>query len=469
MAFREHVLRQPLAVSGGQHGRGPHNSPRRGRRTRGCQSGLQDGEGLFAVFDDTSFDTSPERVTAVFTSLQGAPWPRGIHINPGKIKVWSAAGVKPPGCDAMQGITESFDPTALVWRGSELSTFQQGMKVLATPLGHPDFVRANLEWKSISHQWFLDRIPLMEDVQASWLLLVHCAAALANYMTRVLEPASSLEFCERNDLALWHCLCNIMQISPSQAQDIRQTATMPMILGGLGLRSAVRVREAASWSSWADCLPMVHQRHPSVAANLVVQLRGGAQGPFFRAAAEAVQYLEASGFEAPTWKVLACGVRPVPREPEDLEPGVVRRGWQHAAASAVELHAREELFSQVSDQVKALARSQGRPGAGAPFTAIPSHLFRVLLLRRLRQPLPFTGRACRCGRLLDAFGHHRAACGRVGVLSRRGSSGECSCTNLPRGWWARAYQYVRADVVWKSSWTVSPCMATRSWLRTQLL
>ena len=309
--------------------------------------------------------------------------------------------MKPPGCDVMQGIAESFDPTALVWRGSELSTFQQGMKVLATPLGHPDFVRANLEWKSISHQRFLDRIPLMEDVQASWLLLVHCAAALANYMTRVLEPASSLEFCERNDLALWHCLCNIMQISPSQAQDIRQTATMPMILCGLGLRSAFRVRQAATWSSWADCLPMVHQRHPSVAANFVVQLRGGAQGPFFRAAAEAVQYLEASGFEAPTWKVLALGVRPVPREPEDLEPGVVRRGWQHAAASAVELHAREELFSRVSHQVKALARSPGRPGAGAPFTAtpscpettIPSHLFRVLLLRRLRQPLPFTGRA----------------------------------------------------------------------------
>ena len=115
-----------------------------------------------------------------------------------------------------------------------------------------------------------------------------------------------------------------MQISPSLEQDVRQTATMPMILGGLGLRSAVRVRQAAYWSSWADCLPMVHQRHPSVAANLVAQLRGGIQGRFFRAAAEAVHTLEVAGFEAPTWEALAMGARPSPREPEDHEPGGVR-------------------------------------------------------------------------------------------------------------------------------------------------
>ena len=42
-------------------------------------------------------------------------------------------------------------------------------------------------------------------------------------------------------------------------------------------------------------------------------------------------------------------------------------------------------------------------------------LFRVIFLRRLRQPLPFTGCACRCGHLTDPNGHHRAACARTGV------------------------------------------------------
>ena len=41
-------------------------------------------------------------------------------------------------------------------------------------------------------------------------------------------------------------------------------------------------------------------------------------------------------------------------------------------------------------------------------------------MRRLRLPLPLVSRTCRCGRLLDSFGHHRAACSRAGVLERRG-------------------------------------------------
>ena len=47
-------------------------------------------------------------------------------------------------------------------------------------------------------------------------------------------------------------------------------------------------------------------------------------------------------------------------------------------------------------------------------------LFRVLLLKRLRMPFSVNVRACRCGRLLDVLGHHRAACSRVGELGKRG-------------------------------------------------
>ena len=45
-------------------------------------------------------------------------------------------------------------------------------------------------------------------------------------------------------------------------------------------------------------------------------------------------------------------------------------------------------------------------------------VFRTLLLRRLRLPLPLTVRACRCGLFLDAVGHHRSACAVSGVLGR---------------------------------------------------
>ena len=43
-------------------------------------------------------------------------------------------------------------------------------------------------------------------------------------------------------------------------------------------------------------------------------------------------------------------------------------------------------------------------------TTIPSHLFRVVLLRRLRLDHPLSVRCCPCGRPLDPCGHNRAAC-----------------------------------------------------------
>ena len=67
-----------------------------------------------------------------------------------------------------------------------------------------------------------------------------------------------------------------------------------------------------------------------------------------------------------------------------------------------------------------------------PLTRLEPQLFRVLLLRRLRLPLPFSRRFCRCGRLLDALGHHRAACARAGVLGRRGFALESAAARICR-------------------------------------
>ena len=60
-------------------------------------------------------------------------------------------------------------------------THQQGIKVLGTPLGHADFVRAHLDRKVEEHQELLRRIPTVPGLQSAWLLLLHCAAAKATY------------------------------------------------------------------------------------------------------------------------------------------------------------------------------------------------------------------------------------------------------------------------------------------------
>ena len=79
----------------------------------------------------------------------------------------------------------------------------------------------------------------------------------------------------------------------------------------------------------------------------------------------------------------------------------------------------------MTDTAKALVRSHGGSwcwvGVACPtcrLTKVDSHLFRVILLRRLQMPLLPTVRSCRCGRLLDSFGHHRVVCARAGGTRR---------------------------------------------------
>ena len=70
----------------------------------------------------------------------------------------------------------------------------------------------------------------------------------------------------------------------------------------------------------------------------------------------------------------------------------------------------------------------------SPLSSFDASLFRVLLLRRFWLPMHPSSRFCRCGRLLDVLGHHRAACAQAGVLGRRGHAPERRCTPcLPRG------------------------------------
>ena len=147
-------------------------------------------------------------------------------------------------------------------------------------------------------------------------------------------------------------------------------------------------------------LPMSRQRH------LVTELEGRTSDPFLQATSQCRVHLTGRvGFDPPSWR----GARPLAREPEDREPGTTRRGWQQEARSRVEGEFRNEVFTHIPDQTQALIRSQAVPGAGAALavtpsnreTTIPSRLFRVVLLRRLRLPLPFSVRSCQCGRPLD--------------------------------------------------------------------
>ena len=234
----------------------------------------------------------------------------------------------------------------------------------------------------------------------------------------------------------------MLGVSPNQSDIVRASATAPLILGGLGLRSAVRTSESAYWASWADCIPMMRERHPEVAIEFVTRLEAGVETQCLGRCRDScpqpgwhprvrTTFMDRTGTRGSSSS----------QEPDVYEPRAERLGWQHKASSRVELQFRElQLMPGISEGDRTLMRSQNGSGAGVAFSTTPCtpltrlwpQLLRVLLWRSLRLPLPFSRRFCRCGRLLDALGHHRAACARAGVLGRRGFALESAAARICR-------------------------------------
>ena len=107
-------------------------------------------------------------------------------------------------------------------------------------------------------------------------------------------------------------------------------ASLPLRMGGLGLRSSIRHAPAAYWASWADALSMIHARHPRFARNIVQSLSvnvpslGGCLGEL----AVCKGLLEHEGFaDIPSWQSLLEGAGPPSVVDSNVAPW--ERGWQH--------------------------------------------------------------------------------------------------------------------------------------------
>ena len=176
----------------------------------------------------------------------------------------------------------------------------------------------------------------------------------------------------------------------------------------------------------------IRQRHENIAQTMADALDSPSPSPVHLQGAVMSRALLASrGFQSPSWQDLLHGILPRHPSADEEDPGVPVHGWQFFAALTVEQCFRDTVvWPRFSPTDEALLRSQSGPMSGLPFSCFPSspcarfpsHLFRVLLLRRLWLPLPLSSRTCLCGRPLDVFGHHRAACSRSGVLGSRGFS-----------------------------------------------
>ncbi len=399
---------------------------------------LRPGEYLFAYLDDVYMVCRPERAREVYdivrTSIANHAY---VQVNQGKTKMFNRAGVRPPRCDDL--FHSDRDP---VWVGDQgLPTERQGLMVLGSPLGTAAYVRASLADKFAEHDQLLQALGHMEDLQAAWLILSMCAAARPNYLLRAVPPELTEAFSNQHDNAMASSLLRLLGFDEA-GEDVdlaRSLAQLPLRLGGLGLRSAARTAPAAHWASWADCLPMIQARHPGLAERLVGALddEAGGQSASAISARACLTALQAEGFDLhPGWRELRAGARPPPPPNRDLgeaDWSEWSHGWQFHAAAARERHARDvSLWPRLSRPQRAMLRSQTGPLCGAALAAVPTapeytiapELFRVILLRRLRLPLPLSGRRCACRRFLDPQGDHRAACPTVGILGQRAAPQE---------------------------------------------
>ena len=160
---------------------------------------------------------------------------------------------------------------------------------------------------------------------------------------------------------MWTKLCTLLQQDGSgdALEEARKVATLPLRGGGLGLRSAVRTGPVACWALWADTLPMMAARCPTLAEKLLLELeKEDSRVASTQAATEAKQRLLAEGYhDCPSWREVYHGKRP-PEPKERAEPGEFRHGWQYHAASRRETHYREARVMPSCDRAsQALVRS----------------------------------------------------------------------------------------------------------------
>ena len=393
------------------------------------QGTLRVGEAIFAFLDDIYIISPPERVRTLFDATAAALWQHAkIQVNLGKTRVWNMGGEEPPRC------RELGSEDSPCWVGDPaLPASSQGLQILGAPLGSSQYIEARLEETRQDHNILLDRIPAVPDLQAAWLILLLCASPRSNSLLRMLPPSATAAFARQHDDAILSCLGNLLD---QEVQGLHaRRALLPFAKGGLGFRSAARLAPAAYWASWADSLAMTRQRHPQTADRMVQELERGGEGlaPCLREAAAAAESLRDAGFDnCPTWQAVSNGARPEQDADGDrehaFEPGGQSRGWQSQAAEHEDAKEHRQLLASLDPASRALLLSQAGPMAAraltvlptAPETKLEAHLFRVVLLRRLRMPLPYSACRCRCRRVLDPLGDHRSACGNAGVLGPRG-------------------------------------------------
>ena len=217
-----------------------------------------------------------------------------MHTHLGKLRAWSSGGgLSPPDLAAIS-------PEA--WT-ADLPDHLNGITVLGTPFGKAAFVEAFTQTRMEKERALLERIEQLQDPQCAWLMLSMSAVPRANHILRMLPPSQSAQYAQLHDEAIWQSFTHVMGTEQLMGDSLaRDIASMPARMGGLGLRSAARMAQAAFWASWVNALPVIKQKQPALAATIKGELLSSTSEGAIAEAATARTQLELRGADLPTWE-----------------------------------------------------------------------------------------------------------------------------------------------------------------------
>ena len=205
---------------------------------------LEPRDQLCAFLDDVYALCQPSRVKDIHDALATSLFRvAGIRLYHGNTKVWNKGGVPPENVDSLG--EEAWQPTCVM--------------VLGTPIESAPFVAEKLQSKITDERRLWEAIPDIPDLQCAWQVLLQSANPRANHTLRTLPPALSLEYSRLHGEGIWgSALVLIGQLlgTEGDVEHAKQVASLPMRMGGLGLRSATRGAVAAYWVSW--CTRVAH-------------------------------------------------------------------------------------------------------------------------------------------------------------------------------------------------------------------
>ena len=322
--------------------------------------------------DDGTLAGTAESLAAAVDVIRSERPRLGLHLSADKSSFWKGGEVLPE------------DP---IRRGIPPAS-SQGFELLGAPIGNGSFVESSLNKRVDRIAEITDNLHLVDDPQAEFCLLRSCLSLPKfEYAARTTHPDFHATSMNRFDGLIRESLGSVIGHCLDDKQ--WEQASLPVSMGGMGLRRAALHSSASYSSSVALSFPLVSDILSPIAYRpYQIDL--------------ALEILNSKLDDPLTFQSL----KEMPKK--QVSHAIDSRLQRHILESASSLHDRVRLSGVGKSRAGAFLNVIPSPGLGL---SVHSREFRCAVLYRLGAPIFEKDAPCpACGRHSDKFGHHAIVC-----------------------------------------------------------